>query len=410
MTEDVQHNTEDAPTEQLAEAEKATGQFATVLQVLPALGAGGGVERGTIEIARAISDAGGRSLVASAGGSQVHEVARAKSEHFTLPADSKNPLVMRANIQRLERLIVDQKVDIVHARSRAPAWSAYFAAKRTGRAFVTTFHGTYGAGNPIKRKYNSVMTRGDRVIAISNFIAGHMRQIYGVPASKIRVIHRGVDLNWFDPARVSAERVATLAGQWRLDDGVPVVMLPGRLTRWKGQTVFLEAISRLGRKDLRCVLVGSDQGRADYRRELEDLIARHDLGSVVRIVDHCADMPAAYMLTDVVVSASTDPEAFGRIVPEAQALGRPVIASDHGGARETVVENETGWLTPPGDAAALAATLKKVLALDGPARHRLAKTAIAHVREDFSKDAMCAKTLDVYNEVISLKGQGGAQG
>ncbi|MBL6929340.1 MAG: glycosyltransferase family 4 protein [Rhodospirillales bacterium] len=377
-----------------------SGQLATVLQVLPALGAGGGVERGTIEIARAISEAGGRSLVVSAGGSQVYELARAKAEHFELPVDSKNPLIMRANIDRLARLIVDERVDIVHARSRAPAWSAYYAAKRTDRAFVTTFHGVYSAGNLVKRKYNSVMTRGERVIAISNYIAGHMRRMYGVPSSKIRVIHRGVDLNTFDPAKVSAERVATLAGQWRLDDGLPVVMLPGRLTRWKGQTVFLEAISRLGRKDLRCVLVGSDQGRTDYRRELEDLIARHDLGGVVRIVDHCADMPAAYMLTDVMVSASTDPEAFGRVVPEAQALGRPVIASDHGGARETVVEGITGWLTPPGDAEALAAMLKEVLALDGAARHKLAKTAIAHVRAEFSKDAMCAKTLDVYNEVI----------
>ena len=400
MSEETHHNTENAPTEQPAPREMESGQLATVLQVLPALGAGGGVERGTIEIARAISEAGGRSLVVSAGGSQVYELARAKAEHFELPVDSKNPLIMRANIDRLARLIVDERVDIVHARSRAPAWSAYYAAKRTDRAFVTTFHGVYSAGNLVKRKYNSVMTRGERVIAISNYIAGHMRRMYGVPSSKIRVIHRGVDLNTFDPAKVSAERVATLAGQWRLDDGLPVVMLPGRLTRWKGQTVFLEAISRLGRKDLRCVLVGSDQGRTDYRRELEDLIARHDLGGVVRIVDHCADMPAAYMLTDVMVSASTDPEAFGRVVPEAQALGRPVIASDHGGARETVVEGITGWLTPPGDAEALAAMLKEVLALDGAARHKLAKTAIAHVRAEFSKDAMCAKTLDVYNEVI----------
>ncbi len=410
MSEQTHHNTEDATAEPPATSVADPGQLATVLQVLPALGAGGGVERGAIEIARAISDAGGRSLIVSAGGAQVHEVARAKAEHFTLPVDSKNPLVIRANIDRLARLIVDEKVDIVHARSRAPAWSAYYAAKRTDRAFVTTFHGAYGAGNPIKRRYNSVMTRGDRVIAISNFIAGHMRRMYGVPSSKIRVIHRGVDLNAFDPAKVSAERVALLAGQWRLDDGLPVVMLPGRLTRWKGQSVFLEAISRLGRKDLRCVLVGSDQGRTDYRRELEDLIARHDLGSVVRIVDHCADMPAAYMLTDVMVSASTDPEAFGRVVPEAQALGRPVIASDHGGARETVVEGETGWLTPPGDAQALAARLAQVLALDSAARHKLSATAIAHVRAEFSKDAMCAKTLDVYNEVISLKAQGGEQG
>ncbi|MCG8510321.1 MAG: glycosyltransferase family 4 protein [Rhodospirillales bacterium] len=403
MSEEPQHSIHGAPVElegDLGSTEKAR---ATVLQVLPALGAGGGVERGTVEIARAISEAGGRSLVASAGGAMVHEIARAKAEHFTLPVDRKNPFVMRSNVGRLEKLILDEDVDIVHVRSRAPAWSAWAAARRANKPLVTTFHGTYSAGNPLKRKYNSVMTFGARVIAISNFIAGHVRQVYGVAASKIRVIPRGVDLDRFDPSLVSAERVALLANQWRLGDGNPVIMLPGRLTRWKGQTVFLEAISRLGRNDIRCVLVGSDQGRKDYRRELDDLIARHDLGGVVRIVDHCNDMPAAYMLTDLVVSASTDPEAFGRVVPEAQALGRPVIASDHGGAKETVVPGETGWLTPPGDASALADAIGRVLALDEPARHRLAERAVDNVRRNFSKDTMCARTLDVYNEVLHLK-------
>ncbi|MBE0533228.1 MAG: glycosyltransferase family 4 protein [Rhodospirillales bacterium] len=404
MNEEAQDITGAPPVEQEPDSLVPSGvRRVTVLQVLPSLGAGGGVERGTVEIARAIVEAGGRSLVASAGGLMVHDLTRAKAEHFALPVDSKNPLVMRANIARLARLIVEENVDIVHARSRAPAWSACYAAARTGRRFVTTFHGTYGAGNPLKRKYNSIMTRGERVIAISSFIAGHVHQIYGVPAARIRVIPRGVDLERFDPARVSAERVAQLASQWRLGDGLPVIMLPGRLTRWKGQTVFLEAIARLGRKDIRCVLVGSDQGRADYRRELEDIISRHDLGEVVRIVDHCADMPAAYMLTDVVVSASTDPEAFGRVVPEAQALGRPVIASDHGGARETIIEGETGWLTPPGDAQTLAATLQRVLEIGPEARQGLAERAITYVRANFSKDAMCDKTLDVYNEVLNLK-------
>lgn len=403
MNEEVHDNIGATPVEQEPHSPTpSAGRRVTVLQVLPALG-GGGVERGTVEIARAIVDAGGRALVASAGGLMIHDLTRAKAEHVELPVDSKNPLVMRANIARLAKLIVEENVDIVHARSRAPAWSAYYAAARTRRRFITTFHGTYSAGNPLKRRYNSIMTRGERVIAISSFIAGHIRQIYGIPAARIRVIPRGVDLERFDPARISAERVAHLAGQWRLGDGLPVVMLPGRLTRWKGQTIFLEAIARLGRKDIRALLVGSDQGRADYRRELEDLITRHDLGEVVRIVDHCADMPAAYMLTDVVVSASTDPEAFGRVVPEAQALGRPVIASNHGGARETIIEGETGWLTPPGDAQALAATLGRVLAIDAETRQALADRAIAHVRTNFSKDAMCDKTLDVYNEVLDLK-------
>ncbi|MDP6572136.1 MAG: glycosyltransferase family 4 protein [Rhodospirillales bacterium] len=375
----------------------------TVLQVLPALGAGGGVERGTVEIAQAIVGAGGRSLVASSGGPMTHEFTRVGAQHFTLPLASKNPLVMRANIQRLADLMDAEDVDIVHARSRAPAWSSYFAARRTGRHFVTTFHGTYSTGNWVKRRYNSVMIRGERVIAISAFIAGHVRRVYGVPASRIRVIHRGVDLERFDPARVSAERVVALANQWRLPDGMPVVMLPGRLTRWKGQTVFIEAIAKLGRHDIRALLVGSEQNRAAYRGELEALVERHGLSDVVRIVDHCKDMPAAYMMADVVVSASTDPEAFGRVIPEAQALGRPVVATDHGGARETVIPDETGWLTSPGDTDALAAAIERVLGLSAAQRSRLAEKSLANVRGNFTKDAMCAKTLDVYNEVLAIE-------
>ncbi|MDP6787446.1 MAG: glycosyltransferase family 4 protein [Rhodospirillales bacterium] len=375
---------------------------ATVLQVLPALGAGGGVERGTVEIAAAIAAAGGRALVASAGGAQVHELSRAGAEHFVMPLASKNPLVMRANVGRLVQLIESQGVDIVHARSRAPAWSAYYAARRTGRHFLTTFHGTYSAGNGLKRRYNAVMTRGERVIALSGFIAGHIHRYYGVPARRIRVIHRGVDLARFDPDKVGAERVVSLASKWRLPDGMLVAMLPGRLTRWKGQASLVEAIAQMSRRDFRCLLVGSDQGRTGYRRELEALIGRHGLDEVVRIVDHCDDMPAAYMLTDVVISASTDPEAFGRVIAEAQALGRPVIASDHGGARETVIPGETGWLTPPGDTAALAEALERVLGLGETQRRALADKAIAHVRRNFSKDDMCAKTLDVYNGVLAL--------
>jgi glycosyltransferase involved in cell wall biosynthesis len=378
---------------------------ATVLQVLPALGAQGGVERGTVEIARAIVEGGGRAIVASAGGPLEHRLKRVGAEHVTLPVDSKNPFAMYANIGRLADVIRRENVDIVHAvhaRSRAPAWSAFYAAKRTGAHFITTFHGTYGAGSLLKRAYNAVMTKGERVIAISAFIAGHIRKVYGTPPSHIRTIHRGVDVDAFDPAKVSAEREIKLATAWRLDEGLPVVMLPGRLTRWKGQLVFLEAIARLGRTDIRAVLVGSDQGRTEYREELERKIQALDLGAVVRLVDHCDDMPAAYMLSDVVVSASLEPEAFGRVVVEGQAMGRPVVASDHGGAKETVLAGETGWLVAPGDAAALADAIGRVLAMSANDRAKLAVKAVAHVRENFSTRAMCAKTLEVYEEVLDL--------
>ncbi|HER26504.1 MAG TPA: glycosyltransferase [Rhodospirillales bacterium] len=375
------------------------GRMATVMQVVPSL-VQGGVERGTVEIAGAIVKAGGRAIVVSSGGPMVHDLTRVGAEHITLPVHSKNPLVMHNNVALLQKRITDLGVDIVHVRSRAPAWSCLRAARKAGVHLVTTFHGTYSSGNWFKRYYNSVMCRGERVIAISNFIAGHIRRLYGVDAARIRVIHRGVDLDRFDPTVVSAERVVALAGTWRLSDGLPVVMLPGRLTRWKGQTVFIEAIARLGRRDIRCVLVGSHQGRTGYKQELEDLIEKHDLGEIVRLVDDCKDMPAAYMLTDVVVSASTDPEAFGRVVAEAQALGRPVIAPDHGGARETVIAEKTGWLVPPGDVQALASAIDHALSLDGPTRRRMADLAIKNVKMHFSKAAMCAKTLDVYDEIL----------
>lgn len=373
----------------------------TILQVLPGLGSSGGVERGTIEIAGCINDIGWRSLVASSGGARVHQLARAGAEHFELPLHSKNPITMWLNVGRLAKIIIDEKVDLVHARSRAPAWSAYRACQKTGVAFVTTFHGTYGARGELKRSYNRIMTKGERVIAISSFIAGHLKRIYGVAANRIRVIHRGVDIATFDPTKVSAERVVQLASAWRLEEGLPVVMLPGRLTRWKGQSILINAVARLGRKDIRCVLVGSDQGRGGYRKELEKQIRKLDLGSVVRIVDNCDDMPAAYMLADVVISASTDPEAFGRIVTEAQALGRPVIAPDHGGARETIVDGKTGWLVEPGNEEQLAKAIGHALDLNKDVRQIMADNAINNVRENFSKDQMCAKTLNVYREVFA---------
>ncbi len=371
-----------------------------VLQILPSL-VTGGVERGAVDIAAALAGAGWTSLVASAGGPMVREIERAGATHITLPVDSKNPIVIAANVGRLRRVIAERNVDIVHARSRAPAWSAWLAARRSRRPFITTFHGTYGAETRFKLWYNSVMARGDRVIAISNFIATHMIDAYGADPDRIRVIPRGIDLGVFDAHRVSPERIIQLAVHWRLPDGAPVVMLPGRLTRWKGQSVLLEAMAKLKRPDVVCVIVGSDQGRTKYRTELQATAERLGIGFSTRIVDDCRDMPAALLLATVVVSASTDPEAFGRVIAEAQAMGRPVIASDHGGARETVIPGETGWLVPPGDADALAQAIDQALSLREDGRLRLAETAIAHVHERFSKEAMCQATLDVYAELLN---------
>ncbi len=371
-----------------------------VLQIVPAL-VTGGVERGTIDIAGAVAAEGWTSLVASAGGPMVADLDRVGAEHITMPLDSKNPWIMHRNAGALTELIYDRKVDIVHARSRAPAWSAHSAARRIGCHFVTTYHGTYNASNPIKNFYNSIMARGERVIAISDFIARHIERKHGTDSARIVTIHRGVDLSLFDPQRVSAERMIQLATAWRLQDGMPVVMLPGRLTRWKGQAVLIDALKELGRDDIRCLFVGADQGRTAYRQELERMVADRGLESVVHIVDNCRDMPAAYMLADVVVSASTDPEAFGRVAVEAQAMGRPVIASDHGGARETVIHGKTGWLVTPGSPSALAEAIARAADLGTSAREEMAAAARRNAEERFSVDQMRAATLDVYRSVLS---------
>ena len=370
-----------------------------ILQVVPALESGG-VERGTVEIAGAIAEAGGTALVASCGGRMVQRLERVGGRHIVLPVDRKNPVVIHRNAVRLANLIDAEGVDLVHARSRAPAWSAYSAARRTGCHFVTTVHGPYSCGG-LKRWYNSSMIKGERVIAISDFIADYLAANYGIGPPRVSVIHRGISLETFDRTSVSAQRMVNLAGQWRIPDGVPLVLMPARLTRWKGQALFIKAVAELGMTDLRCMIVGDDQGRGAYRRELEALVRRHRLEPVVHIGGECRDMPAAYMLADVVVSASTEPEAFGRVIAEAQAMGRPVIATDHGAARETVLPGQTGWLTAPRDIGALVHALRAALSLDPDRRERMASAAIAHISANFSKEAMCQSTLALYNEVLS---------
>jgi glycosyltransferase involved in cell wall biosynthesis len=371
----------------------------SVMQVVPEL-VTGGVEQGTIDVASAIVEGGGRSIVVSAGGPMVQSLKRSGVEHYELPVNSKNPLTMLKNVKRLINIVESQNVDIIHARSRAPAWSAWKAARKTNKHFITTFHGTYGHSNWFKRQYNGVMTKGDRIIAISNFIAGHILKVYGIPPSNIRVIPRGVDFNKFSPGKVSQERRIKLAREWRLPDDKPIIILPGRLTRWKGHTVLIEAIKILGRKDVQCLIVGSDQGRENYRRELERQIENNGMQELIHVVGHCDDMPAAYMLTDIVISASTDPEAFGRVLVEGQALGRLVIGTNHGGSSETVIDGQTGWLTESNNANSLAEILNVVLNLTNLQRDKITRKASEHIHKYYSKKMMCAKTLDVYNELI----------
>jgi glycosyltransferase involved in cell wall biosynthesis len=367
-----------------------------ILQVLPSL-ITGGVERGTVEIAQAVAEAEATALVASAGGPLVRPIERAGGRHFTLPLTTKNPLGIWRNAAALEALIRAEKASLVHARSRAPAWSAWLACQRTGVPFVTTYHGAYGEELPFKRRYNEVMARGRIVIAASQFIADLITKRHGVPAERIRVIPRGVDPALFDPATINGSRIAKLAEAWRLPDGVRPVVLPGRLTAWKGHIVLLDAIARLGRRDVMAVLVGAHQGRHRYARLLEQHATRLGIADRLRLVGECDDMPAAFCLADVVVHASVKPEAFGRVVIEAQAMGRPVIASDLGGPVETVRHGETGWRVPPGDPEALAAAIGVALDLGPEARLALGERARASVP---TVRAMQDATLDVYEAVL----------
>jgi glycosyltransferase involved in cell wall biosynthesis len=371
-----------------------------VLQVLPSL-VTGGVERGTIEITQAVVEAKATALVASAGGPLERAVARAGGRHVTLPLDSKNPLTMWRNAARLEALIRREKVTLVHARSRAPAWSAWYACQRTGAHFVTTYHGVYNEDLPLKRRYNSVMARGEIVIAASHYVAEVIQTQHGLDPARVRVIPRGVDPVAFDPDAIVGDRIARMAAAMRVPDGMATVVMPGRLTSWKGQAVLLQAIARLERTDVCCVLVGSDQGRTGYTKSLEAQAEALGIGDRVRIIGHVEDVPAALMMSDVVVHASTRPEAFGRVVIEAQAMGRPVVATNLGGPAETVTHGETGFLAEPDDPASLAHWLTEALNLDLPARTALGQRARRAVLDHYTVRSMQDATLDVYEAVLS---------
>tara|TARA_R110001592_G_scaffold29350_7_gene106567 strand:+ start:11708 stop:12907 length:1200 start_codon:yes stop_codon:yes gene_type:complete len=376
-----------------------TDKQPVIMQIIPELGAGG-AEQGCIDIAAAITKAGGKAIVVSNGGYRVTEIERIGAEHIDLPVHSKNPLVMWKNIGRLKKIIKKRGVDVVHARSRAPAWSAWRACNNTNAHFITTCHAPYNISGEAKRLYNGSIANGEIVIAISDYVAQYLQNNYTIDKSRIRTIHRGIPIERFHPAAVTPERMIDLASQWRIPDGANVIMLPGRITRWKGHHILIEAIAKLKRSDIFCVMIGSDQGRTEYREELDAAIREKNLGEKMRIVDQCTDMPAAYMLSTVVISASTDPEGFGRVPVEAQAMGRPIIASDHGGARETILRNKTGWLVPPSDPDALAAAIEEALALDPTQRAILATRSMAHVIEHFTKEIMAEKTLDIYAELL----------
>lgn len=374
-----------------------------ILQVIPQLDAGG-AERTTLEVAEAIVRAGGRALVASEGGRLEDELQAVGGELFRLPMATKNPLVAWQNVSALEKIIRAEAVDIVHARSRAPALSAKAACNRTGAHYVTTYHGTYKARSALKRWYNSFMAKGERVIANSNFIRDHVLNEHRIDDDRIRVIPRGVDLARFDEAAIEPARLDALAAAWGVSVEDPVVLMPGRLTAWKGQREVLRAYGRLHQAGATLpvlILAGDAQGRDGYVAELQAIISDFDLGDRVKLVGHCTDMPAALMLSRLVLTPSVEPEAFGRTAAEAGAMGRLVIAADHGGAREVIVQGDTGWRVSPGNVDELADTIEQALNLDETSYSGMSDRARMHVRQSFSTEQLQASTLRVYEEVLN---------
>jgi glycosyltransferase involved in cell wall biosynthesis len=388
----------------------------TVLQIIPSLDSGG-TERTAIEIAAALTARGDRALVASEGGRLEADLAALGGELVRLPVASKNPLVMAMNVGRLRALIRREKVDLVHARSRAPAWSGFFASRLTGKPFVTTFHGIYSEKSAAKRVYNSVMARGDAVIANSLYSTRIIRARYSTPNDRIVVIPSGIDLARFDPAAVDETRRATLRAAWGLTGGERVILGLARLTGWKGQSVLIDAAALpplSGRPDVVVILAGEEQGREGYRRQLEAAIAAQGLAGRVRLVGHCEDAPAAFALADVAVAAATAPEGFGRTAIEAAAMGVPVVGTALGATEETVLAppnvpaaERTGWLVPPGRPDMLAAALAEALDIDPRERAGIAARGRAHAQR-FSAEAMRRLTLAVYDRLLGPQGATGS--
>ena len=372
-----------------------------ILQILPSLQMGG-VERGTIEIAHALHAAGIPNAVASQGGPLVEALDALGVKHFTLPLASKNPFTMRANAARLAQLAKEEGVTLMHVRSRAPAWSTMWASKQCGVPWIATYHGVYGTSPAfLKIPYNRIMLKGLRTICVSDYVMRHVIETYHADPAKLVRIHRGADTSVFRPDAVTRdEAMEKKTAHYRLTADIPVITLPGRLTRWKGQEVFLDALTKMRHKRLGVVFIGSDQGRTEYSDHLRALASRLPNETEVVFKDHTSEIQKVYALSDIVVNASSaQPEAFGRTIPEAQAMGRIVVATAHGGACETIEDGKTGFLVPPGDSDALAAKLDEILDMPKEKLDAIRAAAIESVRANYSVAKMCASTLALYSEL-----------
>ena len=378
-----------------------------VLQVIPKLGFGG-AETGCYDLAHYLHEQKCHSYIVTSGGELLKYVNRKKVKIIRLPVHSKNPVLIFINALILTFIILFLNISIVHARSRAPAWSCLFATKITGRKFVTTFHGTYNFKSSIKKFYNSIMLRSDLVIAGSNFIFSHINDNYSKfldPKKKFLVIFRGINTDYFDSSTTLESDEDNLLKKWEINRGKKLILMPGRLTSWKGQELFIEAINlvnkELGHEAFYAVILGSDQGRKIYKKKLMRLVEQYRLNNQLRFIDECKKMPAAYKISNLVVSASIEPEAFGRVSVEAQSMEKPVIASNIGGSNETIIDNKTGILFESGKAESLSKKIIEVLQLDESTLKSMGNEGRKNVIKKFNIEKMCFSTYSEYKKLIN---------
>ena len=378
-----------------------------VLQVIPRLGYGG-AEIGCYDLAHYLKEQKSSSFIATSGGELLKYIDKKKVKLFRLPVHSKNPLLILINIFILTFIVLFYKINILHVRSRAPAWSCYYVSKITRCKLVTTFHGTYNFNNSIKKKYNAIMLQSDCVIAGSNFIFSHIKEKYPEYISRIKkflVIFRGINTEYYDPDNIKeADRIKFLK-KLNIDANKKIILMPGRLTEWKGQEIFIEAINDLkikyGYKNFIAILLGSDQGRKIYKKKLIRLIERFRLNNDVIFLEHAPSMPVAYSVSSVIVSASIEPEAFGRISVEAQSMKKPIVASDIGGSRETVVDNKTGLLFSSSDHHSLSEKLDFIFRLDDTSLNVMGNNGRKNVQKKFNVEKMCFSTYSEYKKLIN---------
>ena len=378
-----------------------------VLQVIPKLGYGG-AETGCYDIAHYLPENNCGSFIVTSGGELLKFVDKKKVKVIRLPVHSKNPLLIIFNFIVLIGIILFNNISIVHARSRAPAWSCLLATKITGRKFVTTFHGTYNFKNNLKKFYNSIMVRSDLIIAGSNFIFSHIKKNYSNyldNKKRLMVIFRGINVDFFDPTTKIESDEKKLLKIWNIEKDKKIILLPGRLTSWKGQEIFIEAVNlvniELGYEAFYAVVLGSDQGRDLFKKKLIRLSEQYRMTNQIRFIDHCKDMALAYQVSDIIVSASKEPEAFGRVAVEAQAMQKPIIASNIGGSNETIIDEKTGFLFESGSAKSLSKKILKSLSLDETSLKSIGIEGRKNIIQKFNVEKMCFSTYSEYKRILN---------